>query len=459
MSSPRPGAALGRLLDTLALLLAYAGAILVRFHSGLLDAWLGPPQTPTPLADYLFVAPVMIGVTLLAGRLAGAWQPDREAGAESDAGGRALSSLRRRLVGLGLGWLALLALLGLMRELSLSRAVLLLTPALTLPLLGLVSRLHAPLLDRLPGARRRSLLIAAEPLRSRLADELGGTSTGRELITADESVLDQDADDPWPELDPDVDEVLLALPLDRLSECAALEARLRRRAVDLHVIIDPGDATLLRPRLSSLAGRPLLTLRESPGQGWNHVFKRSFDVVFAALLLIPAAPLIATLAALIRLESRGPALFRQVRISWGGREFTMIKLRTMRLDAEAEGARMAARDDPRRTRVGAFLRRTSLDELPQLWNVLRGDMSLVGPRPERPEFLPEITERLPAFPLRQSVKAGMTGWAQIHGQRGDAPLEDRLRYDLEYIRRWSVGFDLEILALTICGGFLSRNAI
>jgi exopolysaccharide biosynthesis polyprenyl glycosylphosphotransferase len=167
----------------------------------------------------------------------------------------------------------------------------------------------------------------------------------------------------------------------------------------------------------------------------------------------------ALIAAGITLTSRGPVLLKQERMGIDGRRFIMLKFRTMGTDAEVDtGPVWAAADDPRRTRLGAFLRRFSLDELPQLWNVLKGDMSLVGPRPERPVFVASFRRSLPGYMLRHKVKAGMTGWAQINGWRGNTSLEKRLEFDLYYIERWSLGFDLKILLHTVWRGFFDRNA-
>jgi lipopolysaccharide/colanic/teichoic acid biosynthesis glycosyltransferase len=151
-------------------------------------------------------------------------------------------------------------------------------------------------------------------------------------------------------------------------------------------------------------------------------------------------------------------LFRQERMGMDGRTFPILKFRTMRTDAEASGAVMARAGDVRRTPLGAFLRASSLDELPQLFNVLRGDMSLVGPRPERPVFIEEFKRRIPKYHLRHKVKAGITGWAQIHGLRGQTSIEKRIEYDLYYIENWSLGLDVKILLRTALGGFLSRHA-
>jgi exopolysaccharide biosynthesis polyprenyl glycosylphosphotransferase len=189
------------------------------------------------------------------------------------------------------------------------------------------------------------------------------------------------------------------------------------------------------------------------------VLKRGFDVAGSALLLIFLAPLLAAIALLIRCLDGRPVLYRQERMGLDGRRFHMLKFRTMRVDAEAEtGPVWAVPDDPRRTRLGALLRGLSLDELPQLWNVLGGEMSLVGPRPERPAFIEEFRGRIPQYILRHKVKAGLTGWAQVNGWRGNTPVGARTEHDMYYIEHWSLGLDFKILWLTIWRGLTGRNA-
>jgi lipopolysaccharide/colanic/teichoic acid biosynthesis glycosyltransferase len=184
--------------------------------------------------------------------------------------------------------------------------------------------------------------------------------------------------------------------------------------------------------------------------GWRGRAKRAFDVAAAAAALVALAPLMAIVAALVALTSRGPVLYRQRRLGLGGRPFEMLKFRTMDVGAEPDGRAVWATDiDPRCTRVGGPLRRYGLDELPQLWNVLRGDMSLVGPRPERPEFATEFASRWPRFPERLSVRGGITGLAQVEGLRGDTHVGERLEADLRYMSEWSLGRDLLILARTL----------
>ncbi len=196
-----------------------------------------------------------------------------------------------------------------------------------------------------------------------------------------------------------------------------------------------------------------------PGR-WALRLSRCLDVTVAALALALLALPMLLIAALIRLTSRGPALYTQERIGLHGRRFVIYKFRTMRCDAEdGTGPVWATRNDPRRTLLGSYMRRLSIDELPQLFNVLRGDMSLVGPRPERPTFVEKFSRQYPAYSQRHNVPPGITGWAQVNGWRGDSSLEKRLECDLYYVRHWSVLFNLRILLLTPLSILTERNAV
>jgi exopolysaccharide biosynthesis polyprenyl glycosylphosphotransferase len=214
---------------------------------------------------------------------------------------------------------------------------------------------------------------------------------------------------------------------------------------------------LLRGQVDSFGDLPAMRLSE-PLIGWRRALKRACDVAVSSTLLVLSAPALAGIALAIRLTSRGPALYWQDRLGPGGRVFKLAKFRTMHRDAEREtGPVWAEANDPRCTAIGRLLRRTSMDELPQLWNVLTGDMSLVGPRPERPVFVERFSAELPNYTLRHSVKGGMTGWAQVNGWRGATSLDERLRHDLDYIRNWSPLLDARILWMTVAGGFLNRH--
>src|SRR5262245_26322373 len=227
----------------------------------------------------------------------------------------------------------------------------------------------------------------------------------------------------------------------------------------VRLVPDLGRAFTLNASVEDFDGTPVVLVTESPEQGWNAVLKRGFDFVFAVVGLVVLAPLLAAIAIWVKLDSPGPALYSQERVGLSGRRFAMLKFRTMKVDAEATGQPgWTTKDDPRKTRAGEFLRRLSLDELPQLWNVLVGHMSLVGPRPERPAYVDQFRAKIPRYMLRHHVKAGMTGWAQVNGLRGDTPLDRRVEYDLYYIQHWSLGFDLKIIALTFLRVFRDASA-
>jgi exopolysaccharide biosynthesis polyprenyl glycosylphosphotransferase len=206
-------------------------------------------------------------------------------------------------------------------------------------------------------------------------------------------------------------------------------------------------------------GLPIVNLTESPLYGWNLVFKRSTDIVISLLAIIITSPLMLFIALIIKLESRGPVFYIQERVGLDRKVFRMFKFRSMEMGAENHtGPIWAKKDDDRRTRLGVFLRQTSLDELPQIFNVLIGDMSMVGPRPERQVFIEDFKKTVPHYMLRLKMKAGITGWAQVNGWRGNTSLETRIEHDLYYIKNWSLLFDIKILIKTLWNGLINRHA-
>jgi Undecaprenyl-phosphate glucose phosphotransferase len=256
-----------------------------------------------------------------------------------------------------------------------------------------------------------------------------------------------------------VDIVIIALPHSDYPKLTAVLHEIGDEPVAIHFVPDLFSLASLRGGVEEFESIAFIHLRESPLYGWNRVLKRTFDLAFGCGALLVALPAMAVISLAVWITSGWPVLYRQERMGLDGRRFQMLKFRTMRTDAEADsGPRWAVPGDRRRTRLGAFLRAWSLDELPQLFNVLRGEMSLVGPRPERPSFVAEFRRRVPGYMLRHTMKAGITGWAQINGWRGNTSIEKRIEYDLEYIARWSLAFDLSILLRTLWLGFRSHNA-
>jgi putative colanic acid biosynthesis UDP-glucose lipid carrier transferase len=256
-----------------------------------------------------------------------------------------------------------------------------------------------------------------------------------------------------------IDQVWIALPLRAERRIRELLSLLRVSPAEIRFVPDIYSFHLINHSVTEIAGLPVLSLAETPISGPNRAAKAIEDVVLTALLLVPTLPLMAVIAAGVRLTSPGPVLYRQDRVTWNGARFVMLKFRTMHNGAEdASGPVWSQRNDLRTTPFGAWLRRWSLDELPQLFNVLKGDMSLVGPRPERPELVDVFRRQIPGYMQKHLVKAGITGWAQVHDLRGSSDLAKRIEYDLFYIENWSVWLDLRILALTAVHVLRARNA-
>jgi Undecaprenyl-phosphate glucose phosphotransferase len=262
--------------------------------------------------------------------------------------------------------------------------------------------------------------------------------------------------------------VILAVPVRMTAELPGLMSRLEKFSLDVRIVPDMNPKYLpVNMAVNELDGMPILSLRESPLAGWGRFVKRAVDIVGALIALVIFAIPMGIIALLVHLSGKGPVIFRQDRMSLNGQQFQLFKFRTMRhVDTEQQPTLeenqgtngWTERGDARITPLGKFLRRSSLDELPQLINVLLGEMSLVGPRPERPELIQQFRDDWRGYMLRQNVKAGMTGWAQVNGLRGQTSLRKRLQYDLFYIRNWSLMFDLRILWITLFRGFVHPNA-
>ncbi|MCA1666632.1 MAG: undecaprenyl-phosphate glucose phosphotransferase [Thermomicrobia bacterium] len=257
-----------------------------------------------------------------------------------------------------------------------------------------------------------------------------------------------------------VDEVLIALAGASQARLVNLVDRCADDPVSITVYPDTFQLiTNNELSIGDLGGLPMVQVRTIALRGWNRALKRTLDIAVALTALIFLSPLLLLLALLVKLSSPGPVFLVQERVGRDGRPFWCIKYRTMRQDAEAQsGPVMTAPNDPRRTRLGAFMRRFSLDEFPQFINVLMGEMSVVGPRPERPVFVDQFTQSIPRYARRHREKAGITGWAQVNGLRGNTSIEERTRYDLYYVENWSLFFDLKIIVKTVILIFRDRNA-
>ena len=449
-------------LDAIVLVLAWFCAYLVRFHTPGWDAPLGVP----PLAFYAWVCAIVTPVGLIVLRSFQLYRSARTA------------QLGEELMALTQGVLIITALAGLASFFArgeLSRSMLLLFAFLAWAgLCGsrVAIRWSLRQMRRHGHNLRHCLVVGTGPLAETVIRKLQSNAdyglvvagtvapvvVGAAAQVAGVPLLGSVSELPQLVERHQIDLVYLALARAEFAAEEAALAQLSDSTAAVRLVPDLARAFTLNASVEDFDGLPVVLVTESPGQGWNALLKRCFDVVCSALGLIVLSPLLLAIAVWIRLDSRGPVFYAQERIGLNGHRFKMLKFRTMRTDAEATGAGWTVPGDPRRTRAGRVLRPTSLDELPQLANVLRGEMSLVGPRPERPVYVDQFRASIPRYMLRHHVKAGITGWAQVHGLRGDTPLEERIEYDLYYIRNWSLALDIRILLKTLVRVFRDASA-
>jgi exopolysaccharide biosynthesis polyprenyl glycosylphosphotransferase len=469
------------LADAASTTLAFGLAYYVRFESPWLIAPKGTPAWSAHVGFLFFV----LMTWFLVFRWCGLYQPRR--------GWSCLDEYYTVVVGVGIASLMLLGAVSLSQAHWFSRLFLLLTAtgcAITICLeRSLLRRAQRTLLKRGIGVRRAAIVARSsenDRLISRLASPwLGynvvgvigverwnvGKLEGSNVLTFQPSNLQPESSLPtFPHLGT-LDELGLLVEHHALDEIIAASNALRhddvlraseicaQHGITFKIVPSLLDVIKRRATWEEVAGLPLISVSPSPLTAWDRAIKRTFDVVVTAVLLLLSAPLMAVVALLIKFTSRGGVLFKQQRIGQDGRVFVCYKFRTMREDAEATtGPVWTMESDPRRTRVGTFLRRTSLDELPQLFNILKGDMSLVGPRPERPHFVEQFSQTVPRYAERHKVKAGLTGWAQVNGLRGNTPIAERTIYDLYYLENWSLALDLKILIKTACEVLFHRTA-
>lgn len=257
----------------------------------------------------------------------------------------------------------------------------------------------------------------------------------------------------------DIDQVWISLPHSEEKTIGGVIRALEGSSAQIRYVPDIFEYQLMHHPLSEVAGVPVVNISYSAIDGANKLLKSVEDYLMATVLLIFASPLMALIALGVKITSPGPIFYRQRRVGWNGREFTMLKFRSMPVEAERNtGPIWASKLDNRATPFGSFLRKTSLDELPQLFNVLRGEMSLIGPRPERPMFVEQFKDEIPHYNKKHLVKAGVTGWAQVHGWRGNTCLKTRIEYDLYYIENWSLWLDIKIVIMTVFKGLVHKNA-
>jgi Undecaprenyl-phosphate glucose phosphotransferase len=442
--------------------LAWMGAYFIRFYTGWIPAVV---EEPTDIWLYWGNLPLVLLLAAVAYRLTGQYAIDR------------LRRLREEIVcvlkGTALLSLLVLATVFFRHDIGESRATMVLFSLLTGVALITIRRVSWALIRTLRsrGYNQSFALIvgagrvARKTARAlRMASWMGIKNIG--FVEDHAHALAGDLDlvgsfDDLPDLIQkyNVSHVFIALPMGRYDDARRVFNILSQSLVEVRLVADVPNIAGLSLTTANLDGLPVIGLRESPHFGLNIVVKRAMDVVLSLIGLIVLSPLLLLLAVLVKLTSAGPVFYQQKRCGLNGKVFHMLKFRSMRENAEKQtGAVWAQKDDDRRTPLGTFLRKTSLDELPQLINVLRGDMSLVGPRPERPEFIGKFSQTIPNYMARHCVKAGITGWAQVHGWRGNTSLRKRLQYDLYYITHWTPWLDLRILWMTLFHGIVHKNA-
>jgi Undecaprenyl-phosphate glucose phosphotransferase len=440
---------------------AYVIAVKLRFGFNLLFSRTAPSGLPS----YWSIVLLTTIIWAIAAEESGLWNVEQL----YTPGGKS----RRLLEALAFTYAVVMAAGFLYRQASYSRIVVA-TSAVVLFLLGTVARVFFRVFLeflRKDGRNEIKILVVGT---DRFARRVGTSLLHGEVLPCrvmgfvrlpDQEVV---VDGPIYELDQipafsngnAIDDVVIALPAGRLNDVQKIAPLLEKLCVPTRVVIDLGEGVVLRDRLIDLGGFHMLDLRSSLAETGSYLFqKRIFDVAFSTVVLLLTLPITLLIAAAIKLGSRGPVFFVQDRVGLNGRVFRMFKFRTMNGASREEGdTRWTCEQDPRRTTVGAFLRRTNLDELPQFLNVLRGDMSIVGPRPERPYFVERFLEEIDRYNSRHLFKAGITGWAQINGWRGDSSITKRVEYDLYYLRNWSLTFDLQIITMTLIHMFTSKNA-
>ncbi len=457
---------LGVLGDAIGVFLGSLAAVWVRFDSGWMSVPFGRPENL--YENYAIGALLSIPLYIVVFQILRLYSRPQQ----GTFGNRIPRIVRACVIGM----LAVLVTASLFKNIIPASNGTILLSFVTVTLIVLVERLALFRLEfmlaRHAAPIHRSLIIGAGDIAVRLH---GVALADPRLRTVVEGVLAFPGETPDPALpagmllgttdelermveERRIDQVVLTGHTMTHEQTAALFLFCERRMIAFNMVPDFFRMLTSQLDLTTVAGIPMLGARQWPLDSvWNRIAKRAEDVVGSLVGLIISAPVIAVAAWLVQRESPGPIFYRQERAGRRGKPFLLYKIRTMRPDAEAPGDKpgWTVPNDPRRTRIGAFLRECNIDELPQFWNVLKGDMSLVGPRPERPYFIEQFKTDIEHYMARHASKPGITGWAQVNGLRGDTSIGERVRYDLYYLRNWSLAFDLKVLVRTF---FTRTNA-
>ncbi len=449
--------------DAGVIIVSFLLAYWVRFYSGIIPIVHGIP----PLKEYTRIIGYILIIMLLVLRSYGLYRSKKRKSRADEF----FSMVKAITVGL----FFLMAITFMYREFSFSRSVLFLTYLISV--IGLaVSRLFISQFElwwrRFRGENRKLLIIGTGEKAKKLVESIQrNPHLGYEII----GFLSSDAKNPsqkyflgmhvlgslndlagvisggW------VDEVILTTPDLSRQKVVDIILECEKELASFKLAVDILGMVTSQVDMDNLGPIPLLGLKDIPlDEASNRFIKRAVDIVLSSIGLVVLSPLFLVVAIMVKSDSKGPAIYKQERVGEDGKSFMIYKFRTMPVGAEkATGPVKTTKDDQRKTRLGIILRRYNIDELPQLWNALKGDMSLVGPRPERPYFVAQHKMDIPRYMSRHRVKSGMTGWAQVNGLRGDTPIEERTKYDLYYIENWSLLFDIKILVMSL---FATENA-
>ena len=451
-------------IDAVAIILSYVLAWHLRFHTGLFGASYQSLST----RYYMLALFVIVPAYLMLYSAFSLYTPKRVMGRRLELA----NIIKANVVGL----LAFILILYLIRQNHFSRQMLLIFFVINILINVLIRNvIHAGLRAiRRKGFNQKSILLvgysrAAEKYIDRIVSNpewgytirgilddrkpIGTVYRGIKVLGSMENLLII-----LPENK--LDEIAITLGLEEYAHLERIVALCEKSGVHTKFIPDYYNIIPTRPFTEDLMGLPVVNIRYVPlTHTFNAFTKRLLDIVGSLLCIILFSPVMLICVIGIRVSMPGPMIFRQIRVGLHNREFEMYKFRSMKVQKESEEkTAWTTKEDPRITKFGKFMRKTSFDELPQLFNVLKGDMSLVGPRPERPYFVEKFREEIPRYMVKHQVRPGMTGWAQIHGFRGDTSIRKRIDHDLYYIENWSVGLDFKILFLTVFRGFVNKNA-
>lgn len=449
------------LTDIFMILCSFVAAYKIRFSGYAMPIHKGIPE----IEAYFRAMMVVVPVYLLMFRALQLYRPERHI--------RRIHELLNMAKAITMATIFLMAVTFVYREFSYSRAVLLLSWSISILLCGSgrYFLIQVEYLIRRSKDQDRVLIIGINKnTRNLIKWARGNPHYGQKII----GLLTSRANNDGKHLEgvpilgglEDLDQIISQEHIDEIivtdsglpkEKVGDLMLKCENKMIDFKLAADFYGLMTQHVDVEYISNVPLIGLKNLPlNDLWNRIVKRAFDVIVTLFLLILSAPLLILIASVIKLSDGGRIIYKQERVGQDGEYFKLYKFRTMKLDAEKQSGPVWARQQDRRvTEVGKFLRRMNLDELPQLWNVLKGDMSLVGPRPERPHFVEQFRDQIPRYMARHKIKSGITGWAQIHGLRGNTSIEERIKYDLYYMENWTLMMDIEILFATI---FAYKNA-